>query len=76
MLLNLLGMESDQGALLVGRHQRRRGSALVFAIVAIASNRKLMGDWTSSLLARIWGWLTFVLMGAAAVGMFVFWNQQ
>lgn len=49
---------------------------IVFAIVTIASNAKLMGTWVSSPLARFWGWLTFVLMGAAAVGMFVFWNQQ
>ena len=49
---------------------------MVFAIVTIASNRKLMGKWVRSPLARFWGWFTFALMGAAAVGMFVFWNQQ
>jgi NRAMP (natural resistance-associated macrophage protein)-like metal ion transporter len=49
---------------------------IIFAVVTIASNKKLMGKWVSSPLARFWGWLTFVLMGAAAVGMFVFWNQQ
>ncbi|MDQ6942876.1 MAG: Nramp family divalent metal transporter [Candidatus Eremiobacteraeota bacterium] len=49
---------------------------LVFAIVSIASNRNVMGRWTSSLVARIWGWLTFALMTLAAIAMFVFWNQQ
>jgi NRAMP (natural resistance-associated macrophage protein)-like metal ion transporter len=49
---------------------------LVFAIVTIASNRKIMGEWTSSLLARCWGWLTFALMTLAALAMFAFWNRQ
>jgi len=49
---------------------------LVFAVVSISSNAKVMGQWKSSLLARIWGWLTFALMTLAAIAMFVFWNQQ
>jgi NRAMP (natural resistance-associated macrophage protein)-like metal ion transporter len=49
---------------------------LVFAVVTIAGNRKVMGRWTSSLIARAWGWLTFTLMTLAAIAMFVFWNQQ
>ncbi len=49
---------------------------LIFAIVTIASDRKLMGRWVSRPVARAWGWVTFALMSAAAVGMFVFWNQQ
>ncbi|MDB5073768.1 MAG: Manganese transport protein MntH [Candidatus Eremiobacteraeota bacterium] len=49
---------------------------LVFAVVMIASNSKIMGKWTSSLVARCWGWLTFALMSAAAIAMFAFWNKQ
>jgi NRAMP (natural resistance-associated macrophage protein)-like metal ion transporter len=49
---------------------------LVFAIVTLASDRTLMGRWTSSPVARAWGWLTFALMTLAAIAMFVFWNQQ
>lgn len=49
---------------------------LVYAIVHLANQRHVMGRWKSSLLANIWGWATFVLMGAAAVLMFVYWNQQ
>ena len=49
---------------------------LVFAVVTIASNEKVMGQWKSSMVARAWGWLTFALMALAAVAMFVFWNQQ
>jgi len=49
---------------------------LVYAIVHIANQREVMGRWKSSLLANIWGWATFVLMGAAAIMMFVYWNHQ
>jgi len=49
---------------------------LVFAVVTIASNPNVMGQWRSSRLARAWGWLTFALMTLAAIAMFVYWNQQ
>jgi NRAMP (natural resistance-associated macrophage protein)-like metal ion transporter len=49
---------------------------LLYAIVHLASSSKVMGRWKSSLTARLWGWVTFALMGIAAVLMFVFWNQQ
>jgi NRAMP (natural resistance-associated macrophage protein)-like metal ion transporter len=45
---------------------------LIAVIVWIAANPKIMGSWTSSMLARAWGWATFALMGAAALGMFYF----
>lgn len=49
---------------------------LVFAIVTIASDSKVMGRWKASPLARAWGWLTFALMFLAAIGMFVYWNHE
>lgn len=49
---------------------------LLYAVVHLASSVKVMGRWRSSLTARLWGWATFALMAAAAVLMFVFWNQQ
>jgi NRAMP (natural resistance-associated macrophage protein)-like metal ion transporter len=45
---------------------------LIGVIVWLASSRQVMGDWTSSHLARVWGWATFALMGGATVGMFYF----
>jgi Mn2+/Fe2+ NRAMP family transporter len=48
---------------------------LVYAVVHLASSRTIMGEWTSSVLARCWGWATFALMFVAAVLMFVYWNQ-
>jgi NRAMP (natural resistance-associated macrophage protein)-like metal ion transporter len=45
---------------------------LIAAIVYLASNRSVMGEWRSSPLARAWGAFTVALMGAATLGMFYF----
>jgi NRAMP (natural resistance-associated macrophage protein)-like metal ion transporter len=49
---------------------------LVVVVVWIASSKRIMGKWVSSVTARVWGWFTAAAMGAAAVGMFAFWNKQ
>lgn len=43
---------------------------LVFLVIRIANDQKLLGRWRSSRLANAWAWLTFLLMGAAAVALF------
>jgi NRAMP (natural resistance-associated macrophage protein)-like metal ion transporter len=45
---------------------------LIAVIVLMASNKRLMGQWRSSLVARVWGWGTAGIMGAATLGMFYF----
>ena len=45
---------------------------LIAVIVLIASDSRLMGEWRSSPLARVWGWATVALMGAATLAMFYF----
>ena len=76
MVLNLLGMDPIKALFWSAVFNGVAAVPIVFAIVAIASNAKLMGTWRSSLAARAWGWFTCAVMTLAAVGMFVFWNQQ
>ena len=45
---------------------------LIVTIVWLASDKSFMGKWRSSLAARLWGWATAALMGAAAIAMFYF----
>jgi Mn2+/Fe2+ NRAMP family transporter len=45
---------------------------LLAAIVWLASDKRVMGQWRSSLVARVWGWATVVLMTCASAGMFYF----
>jgi NRAMP (natural resistance-associated macrophage protein)-like metal ion transporter len=48
---------------------------ILILVVLFASDRGLMGKWTSSLTARIWGWFTVSAMAAAAIAMFAFWGK-
>jgi NRAMP (natural resistance-associated macrophage protein)-like metal ion transporter len=43
---------------------------LIYVIIRIANDAKLMGKWRNSLLANVWSWLTFALMGIAAIALF------
>lgn len=43
---------------------------LIFLLIRIACNTRVMGKWASSVPARVWGWLTFALMGVVAIAMF------
>ncbi|HEY5427440.1 MAG TPA: divalent metal cation transporter, partial [Candidatus Tumulicola sp.] len=49
---------------------------ILAVIVLLASDRQLMGKWTSSLAARAWGWFTVGAMAAAAIAMFAFWGKS
>lgn len=43
---------------------------LIFLVIRIANNAKVMGKWRNSVLANAWSWVTFALMGAAAFALF------
>lgn len=49
---------------------------ILVVIVLFASDQRIMGEWTSSVAARIWGWVTVAAMAAAAIGMFAFWGKS
>jgi NRAMP (natural resistance-associated macrophage protein)-like metal ion transporter len=43
---------------------------LVFLVIRIANDHKLLGRWRNSKIANAWSWLTLLLMAAAAVALF------
>jgi NRAMP (natural resistance-associated macrophage protein)-like metal ion transporter len=43
---------------------------LIFVVIRIANDAKVMGRWRNSLTANAWSWITFALMGGAAVALF------
>jgi Mn2+/Fe2+ NRAMP family transporter len=43
---------------------------LIFLVIRIANNAKIMGRWRNSPLANAWSWLAFVVMGIAAFALF------
>jgi NRAMP (natural resistance-associated macrophage protein)-like metal ion transporter len=44
---------------------------LIFLVVVLTSNRQVMGERVNSSRLRVLGWITFVLMSIATVGMLV-----
>ena len=44
---------------------------LILLVILLTSNRRVMGERVSATWVRILGWVTFVLMSAATVGMLV-----
>ena len=46
---------------------------LVYAIIRIARDARVLGEWTASRLAMIWLWITFAVMLASAIGMIASW---
>lgn len=45
---------------------------LIFLVVVLTSNRRVMGERVNSFALRVLGWITFVLMSIATFGMLVF----
>jgi NRAMP (natural resistance-associated macrophage protein)-like metal ion transporter len=48
---------------------------ILFAVMKIANDKKVLGDKTNSRLSNAIGWLTFVIMGISVVIMFVTWGK-
>lgn len=49
---------------------------LILIILLIGRNRKIMGEHTSGFWSNLFGWITFVAMGAAAILMLVTWLKK
>jgi len=49
---------------------------LIFLIIKISVNNKIMGEYKSGLLSKIVLWITFLAMGSAAIAMFYMMGKQ
>jgi NRAMP (natural resistance-associated macrophage protein)-like metal ion transporter len=49
---------------------------ILFAVMKIANDKKIIKDKTNGYISNVLGWLTFVIMGASAIIMFVTWGKQ
>lgn len=49
---------------------------LIFLIIKISTNNKIMGEYKSGLLSKIILWITFLAMGSAAIAMFYMMGKQ
>lgn len=49
---------------------------LIFMVIRISSDKKIMGKYKSSSLSKIFLWITFLGMAAAAISMFVLMGKR
>jgi NRAMP (natural resistance-associated macrophage protein)-like metal ion transporter len=49
---------------------------ILFSVMRIANDKKILRDNINNRLSNVIGWLTFVIMGASVIIMFVTWGKQ
>jgi NRAMP (natural resistance-associated macrophage protein)-like metal ion transporter len=49
---------------------------ILFAVMKIANDKKMLRDNTNGRMSNVIGWLTFAIMGISVVIMFVSWGKQ
>ena len=49
---------------------------ILFAVLKIANDKKMLRDHTNNHFSNVIGWLTFVMMGVSVIIMFVTWDKQ
>jgi NRAMP (natural resistance-associated macrophage protein)-like metal ion transporter len=49
---------------------------ILFAVMKIANDKKVLRDKTNNLVSNVIGWLTFVIMGVSVIIMLVTWGKQ
>jgi len=70
LMINFIGIDPMKALVFTAVFNGVAAVPLIFVIARIAQNKKIMGEYTSGILSKIFIWLTFVLMGIAAVLMF------
>ena len=70
LLINFVGIDPIQALVVTAVINGVVAVPLIFLIVRIANNSEIMGEYKSGWLANIFLWLTFLFVGAAAIGMF------
>jgi Mn2+/Fe2+ NRAMP family transporter len=70
LLINFVGIDPIKALIVTAVLNGVVAVPLIAIIAVVASNRKIMGDHRSGWLSKIFLWLTFILMLAAAIGMF------
>jgi Mn2+/Fe2+ NRAMP family transporter len=70
LLLNFVGIDPVKALVYAAVLNGVAAVPLLFLILKIASNEAIMGEFKSRWLSKTILWITFIAMGAAALGMF------
>jgi NRAMP (natural resistance-associated macrophage protein)-like metal ion transporter len=70
LLINFVGIDPVKALIVTAVINGVVAVPLIFLIIRIADNPEIMGEFRSGPISIIFLWLTFLFMGAAAIGMF------
>lgn len=71
LLINFVGINPIQALVFTAVFNGVAAVPLLFLIILIASNKKIMGEYVSRFLSKTLLWITFIGMAVAALAMFV-----
>ncbi|QXX74295.1 NRAMP family divalent metal transporter [Methylovirgula sp. HY1] len=70
LLINFVGIDPIKALIVTAVINGVVAVPLIFLVARIADNSEIMGEYKSGRLSNIFLWITFLFVGAAAVGMF------
>jgi NRAMP (natural resistance-associated macrophage protein)-like metal ion transporter len=76
LLLNFLGINPMAALFWTAVINGLISPPLLVIIMLVSNNKKVMGENVNGIGANIVGWAATAIMFAAAIGMFLTWNQQ
>jgi NRAMP (natural resistance-associated macrophage protein)-like metal ion transporter len=76
LLINFVGIDPVKALVYSAVFNGVAAVPLLFLIARIASNEKIMGAYKSGTLSRVFVWITFLAMAAAAIGIFVTFGRK
>ncbi len=75
LMINFIGIDTIKALVFTAVFNGVAAVPLIFIIGKVARNEKIMGEHKSGRLSNFLVWGTFIIMGAAAIGMFfAFWH--
>lgn len=70
LMINFIGINPMKALVFTAVFNGVAAIPLIFIIARTAQNKKIMGEYASSTLSKIFVWATFILMATAAILMF------
>ncbi len=71
LIINFIGINPVKALIYTAVLNGVAAVPLVFLIIKISSSQKIMGEYKSGLLSKIFLWITFLAMAAAAIATFI-----
>ena len=76
LIINFVGIDPVKALVFSAVLNGVAAVPLIFLIIKISSNNKIMGEYKSGLLSKIILWITFLAMASAAIAMFFMMGKQ